>query len=514
MQSLVWLVALAGSPALAAPSDPAAVPAEAVWRYAGPGGEAELGLAAIVERVKAAPDATHYVWQPGWASWKSWKDVPEIADAVKAAQAPAAPPTAPATAAAVTLAYTDGGPTQTLTPEEIAKRVAANPDGRHLAWKPGMAEWADAKTVPEVQAAMAPKAAPAAPPVPPAPPAKAPPPAPEARDAGGASTNAALLRSWVQVHGEVRASGGVGGLGVPEGQPQPSFVVSRARPQLDGGVGAYAAGRVSVDVLPGADGGLDLVAQEAWAEARFGTDAVQNHLRGGMMESAFGLRDYLEGFDNYYVGGDGTDVDLAMRFGELPENDAGVAWRTTVKDDLFAFDVQAMNGEGNTSTGGPGMDLIVRAHSHPVEMVGVWASALIAGEGDEAQTRTTLFSGAVEARVKVFRVAGEVVYGSSRTPNANLPKFGYLATGAVDLPMKGEAVERAMIVARYVSYDPVFGNTIPDGSYAIDAGAHVFWKPAVEGVSASTGLVYQGAIPQNIEEPITHRVALAFSAGF
>lgn len=509
MQSLVWLVVLAGSPALATPAEPPAVPTGTTWRYAGPGGEAELDLTAIVDRVKAAPDAPHYVWQPGWANWKTWKEVPEIAEAVKAAQASAAPPPAPV--AAVTLSYTDGGPPQTLTPEAIAERIAAKPDGRHLAWKPGMAEWADAKTFPEVQAAMAPKAAPAPPP---APAAKAPPPAPEARDAGGASKNAMLLRSWVQVHGEVRASGGVGGLGVPEGQPQPSFVVSRARPQLDGGVGEYAAGRVSVDVLPGADGGLDLVAQEAWAEARFGTDTVQNHLRGGMMESAFGLRDYLEGFENYYVGGDGSDIDLAMRFGELPENDAGVGWRTAVMEDRFVFDVQAMNGEGNASAGGPGMDLIVRAHSHPVDAVGVWASALIAGEGDEARTKTTVFSGAVEARVKLFRVAGEVVYGASRTANANLPKFGYLATGAVDLPMTGEAVERATIVARYVSYDPVFGNTIPDGTYAFDAGAHVFWKPAAEGVSASTGLVYQGVIPQNIEEPITHRVALAFSAGF
>lgn len=517
MLSVVWILALATTPAGAAAPEPTVTPAQATWRYAGPGGEAELGLAAIVERVLAAPDGTHYVWQPGWPAWKSWKEVPELADAVKAAKA--SPPPAPS-APAAEYSYSDGGPTQQLTAAQIAQRVQANPGGRHLAWKAGMADWVEAKSLPEVQEAMQPPAPPSAgPPAPPsagppAPPSAGPPSPPAAHGGGAEVKNTMLLRSWVQVHGEVRASAGVGELGVPEGQPAPSFVVTRARPQLGGAVGEHAGGRVSVDVLPDGEGGLRVVAQEAWAEAHFGNDLVQNHLRGGMLESAFGLRDYLEGFDAYYVGGAESDVDLATRFGEVPANDAGVAWRTDVKDGLFVLDVQAMNGEGNLSTGGPGMDFIARAHSRPVDQVGIWAGALISGEGDEAATRTSLFTGAVEARISLFRVAGEVVYGSSQNATANLPKFGYLVTGAVDVPMKSDAVERLMVVGRYVSFDPVFGNTVPDGAYRMDAGLNVFWRPAVEGVSASTGLAYEGAIPQNIEEPVSHRVALSFAARF
>jgi hypothetical protein len=61
------------------------------WHYNGPGGQAVLGLAAIVERVRGAPNETHHVWRSGWPGWRKATEVEEIA-AVLGSGAPPPPP--------------------------------------------------------------------------------------------------------------------------------------------------------------------------------------------------------------------------------------------------------------------------------------------------------------------------------------------------------------------------------------------------------------------------------------
>lgn len=521
MSSLSTLALLATASAWAAP-------AADTWRYAGPSGEAELELAAIVERVKAAPDAAHYVWQTGWANWKSWKDVPEIVAAYGAASAP---PPAP-TATPVTLSYSDGGPVQQLGADEIAAKVQANPSGRHLVWKPGMADWTAAREVPEVVAAIAKAAAP--PPTPPSAPPAAPPsappvatpasppsaPAPAAETpvarpaAAPVGSPAVLLRPWAEVHGEVWASAGVGGLGVPDGKPQPAIAVTRARPEVHAGLSDDATARVSVDVLPAGDGSLQVVAQEAWTRVGFGDGALRASLTGGLMETAFGVRDHLERHDAYFVGAPNADEDLVTRYGVRPDNDAGAAFQADVAEGKLVVDVQVLAGEGRGYTTGPGADGVARVTARPIPQLGIWASALHGGEGDADATRTTLFSAAVEGKVSVLRAMGEVVYGASTNAKATLPTFGYLVTGAADIPMKGEVTDHLAVVARYSSFDPIFGNAVPDGSYHLDAAANLYWKTVGDGTVAMTGVNYTTYIPQNLEAAVTHRITLGFAGAF
>lgn len=66
-------------PGASAPPPP---PSPATWHYNGPEGQAELSTAQVAERVRAAPDADHHVWQAGFDSWKPAREVTEIAQAL------------------------------------------------------------------------------------------------------------------------------------------------------------------------------------------------------------------------------------------------------------------------------------------------------------------------------------------------------------------------------------------------------------------------------------------------
>ncbi len=146
-------------------------PGGARLHYNGPGGQAQLTPQEIAQRIAGARTADHQVWAPGWPAWKPWSQVPEIANLVPP---PAGGPPPPPGAGAPLHYSGASGSTEELSVAEIAQRIAADPDGRHLVWKPGMSGWTPAKDLPEVAAAIAPTP----PPPPPPGPGMAPPPPP------------------------------------------------------------------------------------------------------------------------------------------------------------------------------------------------------------------------------------------------------------------------------------------------------------------------------------------------
>jgi len=100
----------------------------------------------VAQRVGANRGAQHHVWAPGWPSWKSWNEVPEVVSAV--------PPEMPPPSGGGSIFHYNGPSGQAQLPAgEIARRMAADPTGRHLVWKPGFDAWKDAKDVPEIASA-------------------------------------------------------------------------------------------------------------------------------------------------------------------------------------------------------------------------------------------------------------------------------------------------------------------------------------------------------------------------
>lgn len=135
-------------------------PQSASFHYSGPSGQGEYDAARIAELVKADRGAQHNVWAQGWAGWKPWGEVPEIARLV--------PPAPPPVATSVAFHYTgDDGATSELTAVDIAARVKAAPEGRHLVWRDGFASWLPARDVPDIARLLG-----GGPPPPPPPPVK------------------------------------------------------------------------------------------------------------------------------------------------------------------------------------------------------------------------------------------------------------------------------------------------------------------------------------------------------
>jgi membrane protease subunit (stomatin/prohibitin family) len=139
-------------------------PTASRFHYQGPGGAAELTAREIAQRVASDRAAAHHVWAAGWPAWRGALEVPEIASLL-----PPVPPPMPASGAIFHYTAPDGARAQ-LSAADVAARVRSI-SGRHLVWKDGMPEWAEAATVPEIAALLS-----GGPP--PLPPAGGPPPLP------------------------------------------------------------------------------------------------------------------------------------------------------------------------------------------------------------------------------------------------------------------------------------------------------------------------------------------------
>jgi membrane protease subunit (stomatin/prohibitin family) len=147
----------------AAPPPP---PGLAKLHYHGDAGKGEYTAQEIAQFVAKNRTGTHHVWAQGWPGWKPWSEVPEIVQAVP----PAPPPPPPSTAQPFHYLGANEQPEQ-LVAAEIAKRMAADPGGRHLVWRLELGGWKPAAEVDEIVAAMNTGG-------PPPPPGSAPPPPP------------------------------------------------------------------------------------------------------------------------------------------------------------------------------------------------------------------------------------------------------------------------------------------------------------------------------------------------
>jgi membrane protease subunit (stomatin/prohibitin family) len=133
-------------------------PVAQIFHYSGPAGQAQAGAAEIAAKIAADRNGNHMVWAAGFPGWKKWSEVPEIVALVP----PAAPPPPPVPVD-LRFHYHGASGQAELSAAEVAARLAADPNGRHLVWRQGMAGWTEAKDVPELRSA-------GGPPVPPPPP--------------------------------------------------------------------------------------------------------------------------------------------------------------------------------------------------------------------------------------------------------------------------------------------------------------------------------------------------------
>ena len=141
---------------------PPPLPGGGTYHYNGPGGQAQLPLAQVIERVAADRSANHLVWKQGWSEWKPAAEVPEIASQLP----PPPPPGSAGSSAGGTFHYAGPLGQSQKSAFEIAAELRANPEAKHLVWKQGWSEWKPAAEVPEIQAAMNPGGGPPPPPLP------------------------------------------------------------------------------------------------------------------------------------------------------------------------------------------------------------------------------------------------------------------------------------------------------------------------------------------------------------
>jgi len=155
-----------------APRTAAPPPVSTTYHYNGSAGQGQFSAQQIAQHVASNRNGAHNVWAQGWPNWQSWQQVPEIASLVPPAAS--APPSMSGAPSIEAFHYNEDGQNRGEQPSNaIAQALQANPNGRHLVWKQGMANWTEAKEVDAISAHLS-----AAPMPPPMPPAGGPPPMP------------------------------------------------------------------------------------------------------------------------------------------------------------------------------------------------------------------------------------------------------------------------------------------------------------------------------------------------
>ena len=546
------------------PPPPSATPVAATWYYQGPVHKGTFTLEQIAAFVRETPDAEHFVWQPGWPAWKSWKEVPEIAAAM--------------TPVATTYWYSAGGAPVELDAAAIAERVRANPGAQHLVWREGMSGWMEPAKVADVSVELGklPPPLPAGPP--PLPPAShvpggVPPPfAPEAaqsppglsdvRPEGGpgsaaAAPSAALpapappaqvppqaeppkdgLR--VEVGAELRVNFVAENLervGDDTWADDPAgfaFVLSRLRPRIDvtlnrhtraramfevhqtDAVTTYEAGATTISVPQYADG-WTIQGREIYVERESG-DKVHHRFRAGVQKTAFGVRDWFDGFDNYYLGGLDAYEDVERRAGLVFAEDVGLGYRIAAKEDRWSGDLQILNGSGfKVMDDNNAKDIIVRLAGRPVSWTNLSVSALFGARGATGDQQVRRASVAAELRGPHQRVMGEFIAGRTEEGSAR-DEMAYMAAAAWDFEMTG-VLDRVSVVGRFQGYDPDTSNSqgadapYPDNWWSSAAAAQFYWN-AVPKTTLLTGLSWEMMVPENLEEPITQALVAQVACKF
>lgn len=536
MLALLLSLALT-TPSLAAGTEPAAATA-VTYRYAGADGQQkELSVAEIVALVKADKGGQHFVWQPGWSGWKSWSDVPELKAAMEAADAPPAPPAPPTEAAAdPVLRFADNGRQLDLKASEIAAKVKADPDGKYLAWRPGMAEWKPAAELPEVQAFLNPPAGTVVRPEPP----PAPPPVgsePTARTAKGKAepTEAApteepakgvsplLGGMGFRMGGELRTAFNMVNLGLSSDEfpdTGPRMEVLRARTTAWTRLGEHGEAVVAFDLSQNDD--RSATAPTGWA-ARVPEGYVQLQSGGkvdvqgrvGAQTVRFGMNEVMDAYDGYYLGTREGSTDLAQRFGVIPYYDVGIGL-TVEQADTWGVDVQYLNGTGVGSVDDNyGKAIVGRANLHVADnLFNAWVSGLYEQTQFDNSGIQIGFSGAAEVDLDFVKASGQILFGGEGTSGGEgYNSMGYQANLAGNIDLEKGVVDRIAPVLVFQGYNPKLGSTELLAGYALSTGVNVYWNAGADRVLL-TGLGYEGYFPVDASIPLQHTLLIHTAAKF
>ncbi len=545
MLTTLTLLVLTSSQLAAQPAVPPPLPVQQqVYHYNGPTGTGQYELERIAELVSQAPSAQHLVWQQGWAEWMAWDQV----DAVAKAVAPKPPP--PPVAQAQTFSYHGpDGQTQQLTAAEVAAAVQAGP-GPHLVWRPGMASWTDATTLAEITAAAPPPpplppAAPEPPPVEDTPVVEAAPDALPVDEPAGHSCGGCSSKKKVKLGGEVWFN-----LSAPDLQNiapgddaafTPTFMVKRARikadvklhdrikgrllvdfPQ-DGGASEYAISMGSIysrlaalegstdsaDVDPSISvrdypDGWSTVVKDAYLDWSIGKNEA-HRVRTGMQKPIFSSRDWFDGFNAFFLGGNAAYKTMAERAGIVDTRDLGVAYQLA-PGDLWAVEAQAMNGTGDADLDdNAGKDVMGRVSLNLPVGLGVQASGLYGARDMAGQSAISALDATVRMDVLFFRVMAEGIYGNLVSPEASVNFGGFQAAGAASVPLGDGIVDHVDLTGRFMYFDPHMQGPdetpFPDAWWTTSVAAFLHWDVSCK-QALLTGVSFENYAPQNADESV------------
>ncbi len=530
------------------------------YHYAGSGGQGLHTVEEVAAFVARDRGGTHLLWMAGWPAWRPWTEVPDVLRAVPPPM-PEAPMVPGVTRPPTTWLYAGpDGRTRELDTAAVADRILGAPEAAHLVWKPGMRSWSRAGEMEEIRRAVAEVTAAAAaapPPLPPAPippplpgspPGTAGPPSPDARPGASPAPGAPAWEGGgprgsggAAVGGEVwfglRLDGSTG-TDAEDGAPLgATFQVQHARLHGEAALDRRLSARLGLDaVQPGLDDtfvarlqdrsddrddlsfqgvalsapeGWILALEDAWIDVGFG--ARDSRVRAGLQAPILGSTDWFDRFDAFFLGGAHAWASLPWRSGRVPARDLGIQVHV-VPASGWALEAQVLNGSTTPDPDAdPGKEVLGRVTYAPSEALRCQASGQYGIRGDEGEDHSDQFDLAIEARFGHARFMAEGLLGTDTVGGIATQFAGAQAAGAVDLPLRAEALDHATLVARGAAFDPRLEPDAeapwPDTWYALDAAVQLHWHTA-PGRTFLTGLVYEAFLPSNDRLPVGHEGVL------
>lgn len=498
------------APAFAAPPLPSSdEPAAVLYEYRGPDETGTWSADEIVALVRLHPTATHEVRGPGVPDWTPWTQAAPIAAAWLGPGAER------------TWQYAEGDAAIPLRTAAVVDRIHAAPDQAHLVWRPGMTDWADARTLPSFRGPLTEEARPAEPapePVTPvAPPKKPVEPKPIVEALG-------LARPAVHVGGDIRfdlVAADLQALG-QDGQDAPAagFRVSRVRPILDVDLGTVFSSRVAIEVgqddssTTYGDAGLEvdvtdwargwyLTGREVWLQAE-GGDKAHHRLRIGLQEPAFGSRDTYE--EEFPFAGE-SRADFGRAEGYIPEEDLGVGWRGEFGS-MWAIDLQALNGAGGEAfDDNDGKDFIARITASPGTFARIGVSGLFGSRREDSTGQQAQGALTIDLHGPHQRLLLEGLAGSTTEDRIETVYSGFRASGAWSIPANSTVLSSLDVLARFSFADPVWGMDAPDAHWGPAAGLWLAWKVGEE-QDVRTGATWEMYVPQDAAIDVEHDVVV------
>lgn len=511
----------------------------AKYHYKGPSTVCFCETSQVIEEIRKAPDGTHMVWVEGWNAWKSWKDVPELVRAVGATG------TSPVATNAWNYAGANGD-ILSLTTDEVAARVSADPSGVHRVWRAGMGGWASATEMPEIAAKVetAPPPLPEVESAPPPLPAveSAPPPLPEppprfvAPDrtnepprpdpgvrkeelpvvAGPVTPSSMHLGAPVRFGGDFMVDLAWDDMGSDTSVP--TLRLNWARPRIDvapapwfsARAGLYLAQTTLADEVILEGEALSVAADEVWGEAHGKTGSVHHRVRVGVQAPIFAQVDSFE--ERVQLGGTNAWKSLAERADLVPRRDIGLTYGAG--GTIWDLEIQAANGASGLDTN-VGKDFSGRLTLRGGDYVTVSGSGLYGARAANSQASQIQGALVIDAHYSVVHANLEGIFGRTTERDQELFPGGFGGAVGVDLPLKSGPVAAVDITGFGQWFDPSFddGVDLYDRWWVFGGGLNAHWRIA-PGSDFLTGIVVEVYTPESTSLPVTTNASLQVGWSF